>query len=196
MSWAAGEYVWRNRRYLYPPNWRAGAKALYRRFSGSGIFFTEDELGMCSLHPAKKIDCIVNLVKPSSVLDVGCGTGKALQDFEARGLDARGVEGSKLAIQHSPCRELIQQHDLRKPLRLARNFDLVWSFEVAEHIHPRYVDVFVQNLACHGPVIAMSAAPPGQGAKATSTSSLCSIGNNDSLTAGSSCTPNGHRRYK
>jgi SAM-dependent methyltransferase len=122
MTLAVGDYVWRNRRYLYPPNWRAGAKALYRRFSRSGIFFAEDELGMCSLHPAKKIDRIVSLVKPRSVLDVGCGTGQALQDFKARGLDARGVEGSKLAIQRSSCHELIQLHDLRKPLQLDRNF--------------------------------------------------------------------------
>jgi hypothetical protein len=39
----------------------------------------------------------------------------------------------------------------------------VWCFEVAEHIHPQYVDVFVENLARHAPVVAMSAAPPGQG---------------------------------
>lgn len=59
--------------------------------------------------------------------------------------------------------QLSRQHDLRHPFHLQRCFDLVWCFEVVEHIHPRYVDVFVRSLVCHAPVIAMSAVPPGQG---------------------------------
>jgi len=118
---------------------------------------------MSSMHPAKKISCILELVGPRSILDVGCGTGQALMDFSQRGLDALGVEGSRRAIARAPCPELIRRHDLRHPLHLQRCFDLVWCFEVAEHIHPRYVDVFVRNLVRHSPVIAMSAAPPGQG---------------------------------
>jgi SAM-dependent methyltransferase len=163
VSWEPGHYIWRNRKYIYPSNWRAGAKALYRRWSGSGILFSDEDLGMSSMHPAKKINCILELVKPRSVLDVGCGTGQARMDFSQRGLDALGVEGSRRAITRAPCSELIRQHDLRHPLHLHRCFDRFWCFEVAEHIHPRYVDVFVGSLVRHSPVIAMSAAPPGQG---------------------------------
>ena len=48
-------------------------------------------------------------------------------------------------------------------LDLRKSFDLVWCFEVAEHIHPKFVDIFVNNLTRHSKVVALSAAPPGQG---------------------------------
>ena len=38
-----------------------------------------------------------------------------------------------------------------------------WSYEVAEHIHPKYTEAFLQTLTSHGPVVVMSAAQPGQG---------------------------------
>jgi SAM-dependent methyltransferase len=161
---SAAQYFWRNKRYLYPPNWHAGAKALYRRLSKSSIFLADDiELGLCSLDPVKKIACLIELAKPRSVLDIGCGTGEAVKDFRSHGIEALGVEGSLSAIQRSSCREFIRQHDLRRPLHLDRRFDLVWCFEVAEHIHQLYVDIFVDSLVSHGPIVALSAAPPGQG---------------------------------
>jgi 2-polyprenyl-3-methyl-5-hydroxy-6-metoxy-1,4-benzoquinol methylase len=46
---------------------------------------------------------------------------------------------------------------------LGRRFDLVWCFEVAEHIHPSHVEAFVDNLCRHSDIITLSAAPPGQG---------------------------------
>jgi len=39
----------------------------------------------------------------------------------------------------------------------------VWSYEVAEHIHPLYTDTFLATLIRHGDLIVMSAAQPGQG---------------------------------
>jgi hypothetical protein len=52
---------------------------------------------------------------------------------------------------------------LSQPLDLNRRFDLVWCFEVAEHIHPDYVETFLDSLVRHSDTVAMSAAPPGQG---------------------------------
>ena len=46
---------------------------------------------------------------------------------------------------------------------MGRKFDVVYSLEVVEHIHPDFVDVLVQNIGRHGDVIVMSAARPGQG---------------------------------
>jgi 2-polyprenyl-3-methyl-5-hydroxy-6-metoxy-1,4-benzoquinol methylase len=157
------DYIARNSRYALPSNWRAGAKAIYRRLSKSGILFAADELGMASLHPSRKVARVIELVKPLTVVDVGCGTGSTLRQFVEAGIAAVGVEASRAAIRASEHPELIRRHDLRRPLDLGRRFDLVWCFEVAEHIHPSHVEAFVDNLCRHSDIITLSAAPPGQG---------------------------------
>ena len=157
------DYVRRNFHYIRPSQWRAAAKALYRRFSRSGIFISEDEMAMCSLFPERMLSTVVARFNPKSVLDIGCGTGRALEFFLSRGLDVVGIEGSAMARAKSLHPDRIIQCDLRKPVDLGRTFDLVWCFEVAEHIHSRFTDVFVQTMARHAPVVVMSAAPPGQG---------------------------------
>jgi hypothetical protein len=46
----------RNLHYLAPWEWRAGAIAAYSRFSKSGVFLRQSEMGMCSLLPVRKLD--------------------------------------------------------------------------------------------------------------------------------------------
>ncbi len=53
---------------------------------------------MCSLLPIHAIKTALDYYKPLTVLDVGCGTGKALDLFLKHGIDAIGLEGSTLAI--------------------------------------------------------------------------------------------------
>jgi hypothetical protein len=54
--------------------------------------------------------------------------------------------------------------DLSQPLRLQRQFDLVQSLEVAEHISAAQAPTFVENLTRHSRgLVLFSAAPPGQG---------------------------------
>jgi 2-polyprenyl-3-methyl-5-hydroxy-6-metoxy-1,4-benzoquinol methylase len=156
-------YIRRNLKYAYPWNWKSGIKALYRRFSRSGIFFSNDDLGMSSLTPTLKVEKIVQLARPRTVLDVGCGTGQTVMQLQQLGIDVLGIEGSRVAVRRSPREDLILRLDLRKKIELHRFFDLVWCFEVAEHIHPRYVHNFIGNLVRHSEIIALSAAPPGQG---------------------------------
>jgi SAM-dependent methyltransferase len=156
------------RTWLYPlltgPS-RAVRRAMvrFRERTADGVFHGEDELWMCSLFPKKVIDEVLARFSPKSALDVGCGTGKSLEYFAQRGLDVIGIEGSALAISKSPLRERMRCLNLNEPIDLARRFDLVWSFEVAEHIHPRYAETLLETLTRHGDVIAISAATPGQG---------------------------------
>jgi SAM-dependent methyltransferase len=157
------KYVHRNLKYSAPHNWRAGAKAVYRRVSKSGILFAEDELGMAALHPVRKAALIVELAKPATVIDFGCGTGYTLGQFVEMGLTGLGIEASSAAIRASKYRHLINRQDLRRQFDLGRRFDLAWCFEVAEHIHPKYVEVFIDNLCRHSDLVTLSAAPPGQG---------------------------------
>jgi len=137
--------------------------ANYRQRKGNGIFFREEELGMCSLLPDKVLAKTLQELKPLTILDVGCGTGQAVKWFLSQGCDVVGLEGSELAIKHSEVGSYIRLHDLRKSIDLCRKFDLVWSFEVAEHLPENSADCFVETLQRHGDRVVMSAAPPGQG---------------------------------
>lgn len=139
------------------------AVARHREHVGDGVFHGENDLWMCSLFPQKIIDEVLERFPARSVLDVGCGTGKSLEYFVERGLDAIGIEGSALAISKSPLKGRMRCLNFNEPIDLGRKFDLVWSFEVAEHIHPRYADCFLATLVGHGDRVVISAATPGQG---------------------------------
>jgi SAM-dependent methyltransferase len=134
-----------------------------RNVTKSGIFVREEEMEYCSLFPKKTLDFVISEIKPKTMLDVGCGTGVSLAYFVQSGVDARGLEGSALAIAKAKHPDRIRLHNLEKAIDLGQRFDLVWSFEVAEHLHPRFADEFVDTLTRHGNVVVMSAARPGQG---------------------------------
>jgi SAM-dependent methyltransferase len=118
---------------------------------------------MCSIYPKEILDLAVDIFRPRSVLDVGCGTGISLEYFIKRKIESYGVEGSPLAIEQCRYPHFVRLHNLHQPLDLHRTFDLVWCFEVAEHIHPDFANQLVETLARHGNTLLMSAAPPGQG---------------------------------
>lgn len=111
------------------------------------------------------IKVVQSFVDAKSVLDVGCGRGVWLDEWQQAGVsDIFGVDGdyvssSSLAIpiERFACR------DLGCSFNLGRQFDLVQSLEVAEHIAPSSADTFVNSLTTHGKRILFSAATPGQG---------------------------------
>lgn len=129
----------------------------------NSIFSVEKELSMCSLQPKKMIDMIVEIYHPNSVLDLGCGSGKAIDYFLEKGVkEVYGVEGSKMAISHSKNPKLIKNYDLNHSLDLKKKFDIIYSFEFIEHIHPKYVDNLLKTFSNHSNVIIITAARPGQ----------------------------------
>jgi 2-polyprenyl-3-methyl-5-hydroxy-6-metoxy-1,4-benzoquinol methylase len=134
-----------------------------KRSTESGKFEAIDDLHMCSLLPKYTIDRVISLFAPRSWLDVGCGTGAALAYVADKGIVTVGVERSSVAIRHSRVRERIIQHDLSVPLTLNRKFDVVWCYEVAEHLPAGAADRLVETLCRHGDIVVFSAAPPGQG---------------------------------
>ncbi len=153
--------VYRFLRALKHP--REAIKSARRKFSKSSIFFEEGELFMCSLFPEPLLTEVISIFRPKTILDVGCGTGRSLDYFLSRGIQAQGVEGSELAISRAKNRSAILQWDLNTELNLHKQFDVVWCFEVAEHIHPDYVHDFMKTLTNHSATIVVSAAHPGQG---------------------------------
>jgi SAM-dependent methyltransferase len=108
---------------------------------------------------------LMELCSPTSVVDVGCGTGSWLRVFREAGVqDVLGVDGSYVdRTQLEIPQDLFLAHDLKTPLGLRRRFDLVVSLEVAEHLPPAAASTFVESLTGLGSIIVFSAAIPFQG---------------------------------
>ena len=111
------------------------------------------------------IPIIFEFILPKSVIDVGCGVGTWLSVFQAHGVeDVWGIDGDyvdKNAIEIP--KERFLTFDLKNPFRLNRQFDLVVSLEVGEHLPNECAETFVDSLTKLAPVILFSAAIPFQG---------------------------------
>jgi SAM-dependent methyltransferase len=119
-----------------------------------------------SLKSAEEIvPLVVELLKPKSVIDIGCGVGAWLSVFKKLGIvDILGVDGgwvNRELLKIPPDNFMVL--DLTNPLRLQRQFDLVMSLEVAEHLPIEYAKQFVKSLTDLGPVVLFAAAIPQQG---------------------------------
>lgn len=127
--------------------------------------FFEDHAGGSYRSAAVIVPLVNKLVRPSSVLDVGCGVGTWLSEWASQGvsdllgLDGDYVDRTAIRIPSTSFRPV----DLQSPFSLDRKFDLVESLEVAEHLEDSCADAFVQSLASHADTVLFSAAIPGQG---------------------------------
>ena len=105
---------------------------------------------------------ILKLIRPGSVIDLGCGIGTFLSVFrelgvmEAVGVDGHWVDRRRLNL---PDKDVLSA-DLRKPFGLGRTFDLAVSTETAEHLPPESAAGFVDSLTRLAPVVLFSAAAP------------------------------------
>lgn len=108
---------------------------------------------------------VLELIAPNSVVDVGCGVGTWLSVFrkygisDLVGLDGAWVNSESLEIPPKDFHPL----DICKPTGLGRQFDLVMSLEVAEHLAPDAAESFIAYLTSLGDVVLFSAAIPEQG---------------------------------
>lgn len=101
--------------------------------------------------------------RPGSVVDIGCGVGLYLAEFEKFGAEILGIEGSEHALPHSLVRNKTRIHDLTEPLMLDKKYDLALCLEVAEHLPEIKADILANSLAKASDVIVFTAAVPGQG---------------------------------
>ncbi len=119
-----------------------------------------------TIQSAKEIvPLILDIVHPKSVIDIGCGNGTWLSIFRELGVnDIFGIDGiwvdkETLIIPA----EKFMRLNLEQPVSLNRQFDLVMSLEVAEHLSKKHANSFVDSLINLGPLILFSAAIPFQG---------------------------------
>lgn len=111
------------------------------------------------------VPLLMDFFTPTSLLDVGSGTGGWAARFASRGLgdflciDGDYVETSTL---HVPI-DRFKPSDLSEPFDLNRRFDLAISLEVAEHLPAASADGFVSSITRHADIVVFSAAIPHQG---------------------------------
>jgi SAM-dependent methyltransferase len=109
------------------------------------------------------VPLVVDLVRPRSVVDIGCGTGGWLATFAQHGVaEYLGIDGFTPAGLLEIPRDRFMEADLTQPLAVGRCFDLAVCLEVAEHLPESAADGFVDSLTRLAPVVLFSAAIPGQ----------------------------------
>lgn len=110
------------------------------------------------------VPLIIDLVRPGSVVDVGCGLATWLAAFSEAGVeDVTGIDGNHVNLDAlAVSRDRFVAMDLNHPKPINRVFDLAISLEVAEHLPERCADEFVGFLVSLAPAVLFSAAVPGQ----------------------------------
>jgi len=110
------------------------------------------------------VGLVIHLLEPESVVDVGCGTGTFLSEFERQGVvDVLGLDGELVRATFEPGENLFRTVDLTSPLSISRTFDVALCLEVAEHLPVTTAPALIDTLTKLAPVIVFSAAHPGQG---------------------------------
>ena len=112
------------------------------------------------------VPMVVELIHPSSVVDVGCGRGAWLGEFNAQGIDnIVGLDGDYLKpsmLRFPP--QCFRPTDLSSKFEIpGGRYDLAICLEVAEHLPPANSRHLVRQLTSAAPLVLFSAAPPGQG---------------------------------
>ena len=110
------------------------------------------------------VPILMELFRPRSVIDVGCGIGTWLRAFrengvmEITGIDGPYVEASDLLIPI----DTFLKADLSRPLNLSKRSDLAVCLEVAEHLPAKTSAGLVSTLCSISDIIVFSAAIPQQ----------------------------------
>lgn len=112
--------------------------------------------------PKTALSIIFAEERPSSLIDIGCGTGTWLKAALECGInDVFGVDGIVPLEIHIP-RSMIQQIDFTRPFNVGRRFDTAISLEVAEHLPEEAAPDFVSSIVRHSDRILFGAAAPDQ----------------------------------
>lgn len=93
-----------------------------------------------------------------SMLDVGCGPGGMLDEANALGIRASGIDGDPFVCEED--RRIVCHDYTLGPYLVVPGVDLVWSMEFVEHVEAIYVGNILATFDA-GRVLFLTAAPPG-----------------------------------
>ena len=112
----------------------------------------------------RTLEVLLAEIQPTSLLDVGCGTGTWVRAALDLGIHDTfcidGVDPTKIELLIDPLR--FHRIDLKDVWNLGRRFDLALCLEVAEHLDESSSEHLVNELVKHSDTILFSAACPGQ----------------------------------
>jgi hypothetical protein len=112
------------------------------------------------------VPIVIGAVRPKSVVDVGCGVGAWLREFERAGItDYLGIDGQYVPLEQLliPRQRFCALDLVTNRLSLERTYDLAISLEVAEHLPATQAESFICSLVELALAILFSAAVPFQG---------------------------------
>ena len=130
-------------------------RAYYENYNGEAYGRTDHWLAFFG----SIADRIVKDINPKSVLDAGCAYGLLVEMLRDRNVEAYGIDISEHAVGQA--REDIQQFlkvkSLLKPLD--KQYDLIVSIEVVEHIPPEDCDKLIENFCTASNQVLLATTP-------------------------------------
>jgi len=111
-------------------------------------------------------DTFIAHFRPKSLVDVGCGSGGISAAFMKAGCaDVHSFDYSRAALERARARGLpdVRHIDLGEVDHIPAKADLCICLEVAEHLPESLAPKLCRLLAETAPILALTAAPPGQG---------------------------------
>lgn len=149
------------------PLLQSAKDAILARMSHDQIYDHDyyDHVETWALQSAPAIaSSVMRDMAPTSLIDVGCGTGAMLAEFVSRGLTGKGLEYSQDGLERCQSKGLDVSHfDLEAEIKPPeRRFDVALSMEVAEHLPEAVADPYINLLCSLSDRVVMTAAPPGQ----------------------------------
>ena len=131
-----------------------------------GVQFYDNQRDGSLIGASRILPMLWSVLRPKSVIDLGCGAGAWLSQLKQLGTDrVCGIDGPWLeSIQLADPNIELHNQDLEQ-LNVARlgSFDLAMSIEVAEHLSPEGGDQLIQALTDLSDVVVFGAAFSGQG---------------------------------
>lgn len=133
--------------------------------------FYENQAGGSARSASVVVPLLVNLLKPRSVLDVGCGAGTWCEAYSAAGVPTvHGVDGPWVdqATFRGPSFSAFDFSTASMPFSLdlpTQRFDMAMTLEFVEHVEADRAQALVDLLTSVSDVVVFGAAIPGQGGK-------------------------------